>query len=134
MSEANEEGGGVRGERGEGGGVRGESLVGHLPGDGGTGEGHFAGHVVAAVLVLADAVGREGIGGDDVGPGVDVGAVDALYHFGSRQAEHVVIARQRHRPVGKPPPVVVFRREAQGLNLGAHRPVEYHDALLQYRF
>ena len=84
-----------------------------------------------AVVGLADALGAERIGLDDVSPGPQVAAVDVEYHVRACQAEHVVIAAHLTAKQMEPPPEVLFRQVVR-LNHRTHGTVQHHDPLLNY--
>ena len=91
----------------------------------------FAHEVFGGVIGLADAVGAEGIGFSDVGPGIEVGAVDGLRHFGLGQREDVVVALL---VVAEPErPGIIRLGQLPVLNLGPERAVGEQDTLLGRR-
>jgi len=55
---------------------------------------HGVGCILQAIVRLGDGIGVEGVGLDDIGAGVQVGAVDAGDDAGLREAEQVVVALQ----------------------------------------
>ncbi len=80
--------------------------VGGLPGQGGARPGEFARLPGKAVVGLGDGVGAEGVGGQDIRSGVDVGFVDAPDDVRMAEVEGFVIAgkalaleHRAHRPV-----------------------------------
>ena len=101
-----------------------DDVVGGFPCDAGTSQGHFAGLLLTAVLLLTDTVGRKGVRRDDVRTGLYILFVNALDNVWSRQTEHVIVTHQRHGPPGKLPLMVALRRQSLRLYLGAHGPVQ----------
>ena len=87
--------------------------VGYFTGDAGSLVCHLAGQLFTAIFMLADTVGREGIGGDDVGTCLNILPMDVGNNLRGRQAEHVIIACQRHRPLGKASTMVDISRQSQ---------------------
>ena len=45
-----------------------------------------------AIIGLADAVGGKSVGLGNIGPGLEIGAVDGFGHFGLGQRQNVVVA------------------------------------------
>ena len=105
-------------------------LVGHLTGNASTGKGHVACHVLALVLMLADAVRRERVGGDDVGTRLDIEAMDGLNDFGSSEAKHIVVAHERHWPRGKGATMKMFVTHTHCLDACTHGTIQNQYALL----
>ena len=81
-------------------------------GKAGTGQRHFGGPTVHAIFFLRDPVAAERIGFDDIGAGLDIGAVYAGHQIGLRQIERVEIAAA-----------------AAALEQGSRRTVEQQDPL-----
>src|SRR5262249_14523355 len=52
----------------------------------------LAGELLGAVVALADGVGVEGVGGQEVGAGVDVLVADLGHDLGPRQVQEIVVA------------------------------------------
>ena len=101
-----------------------EALTSGLAGDAGPGQCDLVGAFAEAVL--GEHVGRapEGVGADQVGAGVPVGAVDAGHHVGAREVQVLVAA------------LVLRAAEVRGREVGrlqhrTHRPVEDEDAFQQ---
>ena len=94
----------------------------------GTLTGHLSSDVRAAILLLADAVRGEGVGGDDVCSGLDVEMVNLADGLGCGQVEDVVVADQRDWPRRELPPVETLCRKPESLNPCAHCPVHHEDA------
>ena len=101
-----------------------EALTSGLAGDAGPGQCDLVGAFAEAVL--GEHVGRaaEGVGADQVGAGVPVGAVDAGHHVGAREVQMLVAA------------LVLRAAEVRGREVGrlqhrTHRPVEDEDAFQQ---
>ena len=114
----------VAGAAGTGGGV----FVGHAAGQAGSGEVDVAHGVLGVVVGLADAGGVEGVGLDDVGPGIEVAAVDGFDDVGPGEAQKVVVAEELAGQVGEAVAPEVGFREAVALYHSAHGTVEDEDA------
>ena len=67
-------------------------FIGHPAGEPGRGEVDLAHQMFRAIIGLANAVGREGVGLGNVRPRLEIGAVDRFGHLGLGQREDVVIA------------------------------------------
>src|SRR5262249_12888824 len=81
-----------------------------------------------------DAGGREGVGLDDVGPGLEVGVVDLDDDLGLGEDEDVGVSLEIVRVVGEPGAAEVRLGQPVALHHGAHGAVEDEDALLQELF
>ena len=91
------------------------------------GQVHLVGQPLHAVVALSDAVGVEGIGLDQVGPGFKVGRVDGANDVGLGQRQQVVVALQVAGPVGEALAAEVGLAQAVLLDHRAHGPVEDED-------
>ena len=74
----------------------------------------LVGEVLHAVVGLGDLLGAEGVGGDDVGAGLEVLLVDGADDVGLGQAEQVAVAPDLAVPVGEALAAVVRPRRAGG--------------------
>ena len=84
-----------------------------------------AGHIFLGVVVgLRNALCVERVGFYQVGPGLQIGAVDGLEHIGTGQGKHVVVALQPDRPVGEQIAPEVGLAEPLALQHGAHGTVQ----------
>ena len=98
-------------------------VVSHLAGRPGTSQRHFACQLLTAIFLLADAVGREGVGADDVGTGFDIALMNVSNSLRTRQIEHIVVSYQRDAPLCKAPTMVCLFAETQRLYQRPHGPV-----------
>ncbi len=95
----------------------------------GAGEIQLIGDRLHAVVGLRDARRGEGVGGDDVGAGAEIGQMNIADRIGPRQVEEIVV------PPHLPVPGVEARAAKRGLvqperlDHGAHGAVEHEDAL-----
>ncbi len=85
--------------------------------------------VAEAIVGLRDAVGVERVGLDDVGAGLEIGAVDLLDHVGAGDHQQVVIALQVVGMIDEAPATVIRLAEAVALDHRPPRAVENEDAL-----
>jgi hypothetical protein len=99
----------------------------------GPGQVDVVGSLPQAVVGLRDRRGREGVGLHDLGPGLQVLAVDGLDDGGLRERQHVAVALQVVRMVGELRAPEVGLLQAVRLQHRAHRPVDDDDALLEQR-
>jgi hypothetical protein len=67
-------------------------VIGARPGDARRGDVDLVHARLQAVVRLRDRRRVEGVGLGDVGPGVEVGVVDACDDFGARQRKQIVVA------------------------------------------
>ena len=86
---------------------------------------------LGAVVGLRDAVGVEGVGLDDVGPGRQVLAVRGLDQVGPAQVQELVVALDVLRPAAQPLAPVLVLGQPVGLQQRPHRPVDDEDPPLQ---
>ncbi len=84
-------------------------------------------HVLKAEVGQGDAVGVEGVGLDDVGAGLQVGAVDPGDDLGLRQHQQLVVALLLVLVVAEAVPAVVVLFQAVPLDHGAHGAVQDQD-------
>ena len=77
--------------------------------------------------MLADAVGREGVGRDDVSTGLYILPMDAGNYFWSREVQHIVVTCQRYLPVSKWSLMISVSRQTHRLDFGAHGTVHQKD-------
>ena len=113
-------------------------VLGHEPVDRASGrlrprQVQLVGQVLETVVLLRDAGGGEGVGLDDVGPRLQVEAVDLLHHVRAGDREQVGVALQVLRVAGEALAAVVGLAQALGLDHRAHGPVDDDDALGQER-
>ena len=87
-----------------------------------------------AVIGLGTAVGIEGIGFDDIGPGLQVSQVNIPDQIGSGQVEKVIVSAEIYLQIAKTLAAKVRLAEAPGLDHRAHGAVEQHDAPLKNLF
>src|SRR2546422_9910501 len=85
----------------------------------------------SAVVGLRRSVRVEGVGLDDVGPGLEVLVVDLANHPRTRQREQVVVALQVASGPGETLAAEIAFRELVALDGRAHRAVQYQDAALE---
>ena len=88
-------------------------AVGYFTGNTGSFVGHLTSQLLTAIFMLADAVGRESIGGDNVSTCVNILLMDASNDLRGCQAEHIIVACQRYWPLGKASTVVNISRQSQ---------------------
>jgi hypothetical protein len=67
-------------------------LIGDPAGELRAGHIDLAHQMLGTVIGLRDAVGREGVCFGNIGPGLEIGAVDRFRHLGLGQRENVVVA------------------------------------------
>ena len=109
-------------------------LVGHLPRELRPLERHLGGDVLERVVGLADPRRREGVGGRDVGAGLEVRAVDVPHDVRLRQVEQVGVAGDVARVVAEALAAVLVLAAHALLDQHAPRAVEDGDALPEDRF
>jgi hypothetical protein len=80
---------------------------------------------------LRDARGRERVGGDDVGAGVQIRVVDGADDVGPRQGQQVVVASDVARMVAEALAAEIGLGQTVTLDERSGRPVEDEDALAQ---
>ena len=112
---------------------RGLGGLGGLAGDGHRGRVDLPDEVGQAVFLLGDGGAVEGVRLDQVGAGLEVGAMDGLDRVGLGQDEQVVVALEVAGVVLQTLAPVVGLRELQPLEHGAHGPVEVDEALPEQR-
>ena len=83
------------------------------------------------VVRLRDARGRERVGGDDVGAGVQIRVVDGADDVGPRQGQQVVVASDVARMVAEALAAEIGLGQTVTLDERSGRPVEDEDALAQ---
>ena len=106
-------------------------LVGSLAGQRGCCSVELVTVVLEPVVGLGDARRGEGVGADDVGPGVEVGAVDVTDDVGLRHRQDVGVALEVVAVVGERLAAVAGLLELVALDEGAHGTVDHQDALAQ---
>ncbi len=116
-------------ERSDGAGHETVELVGDLPREPRSLERHLGGDVLERVVGLADPRRREGVGGGDVGAGLEVRAMDLADDLGPRQIEDVRVARHVARVVAEAFSPVRLLTAHMLLDQHAPRAVEDGDAL-----
>ncbi len=109
-------------------------LVGHLPRELRPLERHLGGDVLERVVGLADPRRREGVGGRDVGAGLEVRAMDLAHDVRLRQVEQVRVAGDVARVVAEALAAVLVLAADALLDQHAPRAVEDGDALLEDGF
>ena len=92
---------------------------------------HLVAERLHVVVGHRDLLRVEGVGLDQIGARLEIGAVDVTNQIGLGQHQQVVVALQIVRPVGKPLAAIVGLAELVALNHGAHGAVEHEDAALQ---
>ncbi len=107
--------------------VAGLGRIGFLARDAGGFDVDLAHQMLGAIIGLADAVGAERVGLDDVRPGVEIGAVDAGDDRRAGQRENVVIALLVVGEFAATAEIGFF--QPVRLDLRAIAAVEHHDAL-----
>ena len=108
--------------------IAGGEFVGRLPGQLGGGAVDLLDVVLERVVLERDRGGVEGVGLDEIGPGLEEGAVDAGDQLGLGQAEQVAAAAQVHGVAGKTLAAEIRLLQVVGLDHGAHGAVEEQDA------
>ena len=78
---------------------------------------------------MRQRVGVEGVGLDDVGAGLEVGAVDVLDELGLGQDQHLGAVLERLGVAAEARAAVVLLGRVAGVDQRAHRAVEDEDAL-----
>ena len=89
---------------------------------------HLPAERLQVIVGLRDALRVEGVGGDDVGPGLQVSLVYVGNHVGSGQVQHVVVSLQHACRPHEPVAVKVLFAKSILLHDGAHSPVENQDS------
>ena len=107
------------------------ALVGGLARESRPRQVHLVDVVFEAVVGLGDTRGRESVGRDDVGAGLDVVAVHLRHELRLGEAEHVAVVAQRLGVVAETLAAELSVAEALVLEHHAHRPVEDRDPLLE---
>ena len=107
--------------------VLGSELVGDLSGEASAGQVDFAHQMFGAIVRLADPVGGKGVRFGDIGPGLEIGAMDRFRHFRLGQGEDVVVALLVLRKAQRSG--IVGFGQLPALDLGAEGPVDDQDAL-----
>ena len=102
-----------------------------LPGEPRARQVHVPDSRLEAVVALADAGRREGVGGGDIRAGGEILPVDVQDDVGPGQVQDVRIARQVARVVTEPLRPVVVRRQARGLEGSAPGSVQDQDPLVE---
>ena len=87
--------------------------------------------VLEPVIGLGNGRRIEGVGLDDVGPGVEKTAMDVGDDPGPGDRQQVVVALQVRGMVGEPPAPEISFFELVLLDHGAHGAVEHQDAFLE---
>ena len=95
------------------------------------GDVQLVGEVLQAVVGERDALRVEGVGLEEVGARLEVGAVHPADDLRLGDRQQVVVALLVVGVVGEPLPAVVGLGQAVPLDHRAHRPVEDEDALAQ---
>ena len=113
---------------------RGKSVlvaVGCRTSEAGAFEVHLVDVLLESVIGLRDARRGEGVGGDDVGAGLEVFAMHLRDELRLRQAEDVAVVAQRFGVIAEPLAAELLVGETFVLQHHAHRAVEDHDPLLK---
>jgi len=105
-----------------------------MPGQARRGQVHLVAQILGAVVRLGDPLGAEGVGLDDVGPGLEILSMDRLHRVGQDQREDVGVALQRNRMVHQALATIVLFFQAQTLDHGAHGPIQDQDAAAERVF
>ena len=85
-------------------------------------------------LMLTDAGGCKGAGGDDVGPGLQIVTVNSCYNLRLSKHQHIVVVAQVVRVllcVCKGRAAVVLLRQAMLLHHGTHGAIQNQYAFAQ---
>ena len=106
-------------------------AVRRFAGELGRGVVQFVHQALQAVVGLRRSVRVEGVGLDDVGPGLEVLVVDLANHLRMRQGKEIVVALQVARRLEEALAAEVRLRELVALDGRAHRAVQYQDAALE---
>ncbi len=102
-------------------------------GHGDRGAIEFGDDWLEAIVGLGDRRGIEGVGLDQVRPGVEIGAVDLFDEVGAREAEQIVVALQVVGMGAQAFAAKVRLLQAEGLDHRAHRAIQDGDALGEER-
>ena len=92
------------------------AVAGHFPCQSGCGFVELDGLVGQPEGPQSKSVGAEGVGGENLGPGVEIGAVDFLHHLGVGERHLVIAAVDEH---------------SAAVDFGSHGAIEQHHALLE---
>ena len=84
------------------------------------------------IVSLRDALTTECVGGNDVGPSLQILAVDIGNHVGACQREHIVVALHLPRKMRKTVSTEVLLRKTVCLYLRTHRSIEDEYPFLDY--
>src|SRR4029453_9735843 len=95
----------------------------------GGGDIHLVGDVLEPVIGLADRLGIEGVGLDDVGAGFGIGIVGRGGGFGVGEPQEIVVALEVARVVLEAGAAIARLVQLVALDHGAHGAVENEDAL-----
>ena len=91
----------------------------------------LVGEVLQPVVGLRDRRRVEGVRLDDIGPGVQEGAVDFPYHVRPREGQEIVVAREVPGVVGEPFAAEIGLAETVLLDHRPHGAVEQEDPLVE---
>ena len=106
--------------------------VGRLAGDFRRRDIHLIGDVLEAVIRLADGLGVEGVGLDDVGAGFQIGVVDLADDLGLGEHEEIVVALEIARVLLEARAAIAGLVQLVALDHGAHGAIQDEDALLGF--
>lgn len=110
-------------------GIATREVVGRMSGQLGRLSVNLTDDIVEAKLLQGDGVAVEGAGFDDIGPGIEILAMDALDQLRLGQNERFRAILERHGMTAKSLTAVVFFRGLMREDQRPHRPVEQQDVL-----
>ena len=105
-------------------GIGGGEFVRYLTGQAGRGDVEVPDQVLGPVVGLGHRGAVERVGGDDVRPRLQVAPIDPADHLRTGQAEDVVVALEIDRMISQQFPAEIRLAQAEGLDHGAHGPIE----------
>lgn len=105
--------------------------IGHAAGDPRAFDVHLVGQRFHAVVGLGNLRGVEGVGFEDIGPGVEVGLLDRGDDIGLGQQQQIVVALDVAWPIGKARATIVVFLQTVALDHSTHASVEDQYALLE---
>ena len=109
-------------------------LIGRLPCDLCSGKRQIVHAVLESVIGLGYRVGVEGVGFDNIRPGLQIGHVNRPDRVRTCDAENVVVTGQRTGMVGKHSGIEIGLLQSAGLQHGSHGSVEHKNPFLKLLF